>query len=631
MRRRRRILLLPILLLAAPGLLWLGQHWFSQRRPARQLVAGQWYTVETSSDAAAIDLSFEHGERYLLVVNSLGSSSTTYEVSLAAEGIAGLESTPVVPVRPLPPPVLEGADELADSREQVQRVAAVHAQEQREFFLHVTDGDLQDPNSYARVVGRLVGEGDDIRVYLDRQLKRRDLTPGLVDEIIDVMDRQMIPAMAERLGTYCDVDGDGKFAILLSPWLNRLQGGRTSLGGFVRGSDFQGELESPFSNRCDVMYLNSSLTPGKHLNALLAHEFTHAICFSERLHGGPGGARLPDEEDWLNEALAHLSENMFAGGWSNLDHRVNELLNAPHEYPLVVRDYYRAGLWRNHGCRGATYLFLRWWADQFGEQGLQRLIRCPDTGTRNLSQVAGVSFEELFRRWSIALTQGTTDEAPDAYETLDLCGELGRWTLAGPRVEPWDVTESTRQFKLVGTSSFFTELHAGANYDGVRRIHIAAEPGAQLQVSVQKQPATRPRLDVKARWLTAGSKTPRGAVSSEKSRHVALELALNTGAEFQVESITFEPRGPQPARQLRYRGFDLQNSALAWNRTGGDRSGRQVVVPMEPQNRLQKGCIIKVAVRDSHGQRITLRRPLGASDEWLSQFAFADSTRSTTH
>lgn len=617
---QRRILLFAALLPMAVGAALLARHWVFNPYGAQPLVATRWYAVETAGETASIDLSLEQGERYLLVISSLGAPTERHQVRLTSEPVAHRQFLPVRKLKPLSASQQsQHSSDLSERRHRPESSADVGrpVRATRDFFLHVADGGLEDPDSYVRVSCRLVGEGDHVRVYLDSEVTRSELAPGLVDEVIHVMDRSTIPATSQRLGRYYDVDGDGKFTIVLSPWLNRLQGGRTSLGGFVRSSDFRKDLAPPFSNRCDVMYLNSWLTPGMHLKTLLAHEFTHAVCCSERLARRGPSERLCEEEDWLNEAIAHLSENLFAEGWSNLDHRVNDFLNDPGDYPLIVSDYYRAGLWRNHGCRGATYLFLRWCVDQFGEECLLRLINAPATGARNVELATGLAFEELFRRWSIALAQTGDVDVPDAYRSLDLCGELGEWSLAGPKVDSWDAAGST-QFDLAGTSCRFVEL-CGDGTGGCRRIRVSAEYGTHLQISLQKRSPRQGGLDVKARWLTTGE----SSVTDGKHREVqpvAIELAMSPWDDFEVECVTFEARGPQPQKQFRFREPALQSAAHQLTGAGA----RQFVLPLPGQTNLQKGCIIKVVVRDSQGRRTTARRNLGAADRWLSQFAFVE-------
>src|SRR5262249_54805889 len=144
-----------------------------------------------------------------------------------------------------------------------------------------------------------------------------------LDDAVRTFDEEVHPKARQHLGRVLDVDRDGRFTLLFTPWLGKLQRGKVALSGFVRGCDFQRELAAPFSNRCDMMYLNTDLKPGSHLRTILAHEYTHAVVFSEHVFGEylPGAARQ-DEESWLNEALAHLAEDLHGHEWSNLDYRV---------------------------------------------------------------------------------------------------------------------------------------------------------------------------------------------------------------------------------------------------------------------------------------------------------------------
>lgn len=280
------------------------------------------------------------------------------------------------------------------------------------FFIHTGSGPLHRHDAYSMVSARRIGLGQRVEVLLDQRLKPESLAPGLAESIIFELESALIPQMEHTLGSCRDVDGTGRFTVLLTPLLEQLQGGQTRLKGFVRSSDFESHVPSPFSNQCDMLYLNSNLQPGNELRALLAHEFTHAICFSERTTSGPDGDRILDEDDWLNEAIAHLAENLHASNWQNIDHRIDAYLAAPGRYPLVVPDYYRAGLWRNHGCRGATYLFLRLCVDQFGPELLKKLIRSRLRGTHNLSVQTGLQFEDAFRLWTIALASEIDSESP---------------------------------------------------------------------------------------------------------------------------------------------------------------------------------------------------------------------------
>ena len=378
------------------GLAWMISESAWVRPQATTLLPGTYYAIDAASDSSMFDLDFQPGARYSLIVSSLGSADGNRKVTLKAETVRKTSICPAQPIQPLRPKRLPwknvGWDRGAQSdwvaetnRSACRRRAAGQEKDlekalkgdSRSFFLHVTDGALDDPRHYAHVSSRVVAEGRRVRIYLDTQHTVDKLAPGVLNEMVRLFDEEIIPRSQVKLGDCRDIDGDGKFSVLMSPWLSRLQGGKTSLGGFVRGSDFHCDLAAPYSNHGDMLYLNSNVRPGPHLQSLLAHEFAHAVCFSVRSPSERYRFGLPEEEDWLNEAIAHLSENLQGCGWSNLDYRVSRFMTQPQAYPLVVHDYYQAGLWRNHGCRGATYLFLRWCVDQFGNDMLPRLIRSP--------------------------------------------------------------------------------------------------------------------------------------------------------------------------------------------------------------------------------------------------------------
>jgi hypothetical protein len=498
------------------------------------------------AEQASFDLNFSSNTRYVVVIGSLGPADRRFDVccSSAIVPATGVESVErVLPVADLDPNPSSIGNVVEDRAAEIglsSKPASIHdiipvrlsqpsprvadatlhrpiPATSRSFSLHVTDGALDDPAQYVTIHATPVAEGRQVRVYLDDQQSTSSLAPGLARDVVDLFDRDIIPRFRCLLGTYRDVDHDGHFAVLLSPWLSRLQGGRTSVGGFVRGSDFQTCLGRPFSNRCDMMYVNSQTLPGPHLRTLLIHEYTHAVCFSRRTANALGRPIFPEEEDWLNEAIAHCAESLFGGGWSNLDYRIARFLNDPAAFPLVVGDYYRAGLWRCHGCRGATYLFLRYCLERFGPETLTRLIANPAHGTHNLELATGCSFEHLFRGWNLWLVNsasrrpvptpnglGESSAAGPALAPLDLYGSLGEWGLAGPRRQIWKIDTSPKHIELRGTSASYMEI-SGAEPPGPRRLCLQGPPGSQLQVSVVRLEDDAPRIDVEAAWLSKSS------------------------------------------------------------------------------------------------------------------------------
>jgi hypothetical protein len=578
--------------------------------PPRAIVPGVAYVLNVEGDRAEVDLEFGPNTRYVAVISSLARSVGTFTVVGRPETIASAQFVPsrvahnpsaaahAHSVRssaagsasaiPAEGPHLHSSGPASRPESRLRPLAKsnafngpVQSGGSRSFALHVTDGSLDDPSQYAKVTAHEVAIGRSVRVYLDDQQSTQELPQGLVSNIADLFDNELIPKFRGAFGSFRDVDGDGRFLVLLSPWLARLQGGRTSVGGFVRGSDFQPRVAAPFSNRCDMMYVNSQTVPGPHLRTLLIHEYAHAVSFSRRTDDHPGPAPFPDEEDWLNEALAHCAESLFNGGWTNLDYRISRYLNDPAAYPLVVEDYYRAGLWRCHGCRGATYLFLRYCVERFGTQVLTRIIATPARGTRNLELATGCSFESLFRDWTLSLIEGSqgpdtvgqqnsaqvpatngpalaapqntaalvahqntaalvAHQNTDQLAQLDLRGALGSWGLAGPRFQKWDLDGGPLKLELKGTSAAFVEISA-SHQPGFRRIHLNGTRGMRLEVSFVRLGDDTPRIDVEGAWSQpargSAQRSP-GDTAADGNLHTVVRI--DGGDDLVIQQVSAE-------------------------------------------------------------------------------------------
>ncbi|HUG92946.1 MAG TPA: hypothetical protein VML55_19040 [Planctomycetaceae bacterium] len=580
----------------------------------------QAYAIDVWGERSELDLDFD-GRRYLLIISSLAAADDEYPITLTSRPADRVRR---LPARPLPPwpggrtggtsasnrqTSIRAAEEPTASDGEPETWARLDPAlaHERDFHLHVSEGRLDDPRHYARVRGRAVAEGRHVRVYLDTRFKPGALAPGLVADIVRRFEGEINPLAERWLGRSLDVDGDGRFAILLTGWLGRLEGGRTSLGGFVRAADFRRDLPAPFSNRCDMMYLNADLRPGPHLGALLAHEFAHAVCFSERTAagGGGGGDAFPDEEDWLNEAIAHVTENLYGASWSNLDYRISRYLSDPARYPLVVPDYYGAGRWRDHGCRGATFLLLRWCVDQFGEDLLRRLVRGRRPGIRNLESATGLRFDELYRRWTLALA-GVSPDASGAYRSIDLYGQLSGWGLCGPRTEAWDVAGDQRLLVLTGTATAFVELHASA--PGIHSVRVQAPPRAGLQLTLVPLPSDLSRLELQAEWIPPGNSTGLGGVHRSEPSTIRIR-AIGSNPDVRIEWLACEQNDGESRASVCWSAEDLERLEPAAPGSG-DRHPledvQSVTLELPLPSRMTNGAslMLKVSGRDGRGRTV---------------------------
>jgi hypothetical protein len=495
---------------------------------------------------------------------------------------------------------------------------------ERTFHVMARDGDVASASNYLAVQGRLRAVGKRVQVYVDHD----DLTrvgEDVLRDLVATFDSRVYPTAATTFGSARDVDGDGRFTVLMSHWLTRLGGGRHAVDGYVRAADFDTTLAAPFGNHCDMMYLSTALEAGPHLRTILAHEYTHAVTLcAKKLSGveaGPAGwsglAPAPhrEEEGWLDEALAHLVEDLHGFSRSNIDYRVSAFLSQPVRYRLVVEDYYAADLFRSHGNRGGTYLFLRWCADRFGPALVPALVRSGRRGTDNLEAATGVSFTELYRQWTVALylsgLEPHVDGHPDAsmegvgcwvgdYRSLPIRGRLERCELAGPRPvetsaggEPvcWSATGTSTQYVVVAAPA-----DPGANAVAIR---VSAPPEADLQVTAVPLP---PDLATLQLAIEAGA-TPDGNLLL----HAWVREARGVGVT--LTALAWEPLVPaaNPRTFPRRSGaLDPDGIARAFGTAtlapGGTLTARPIQLGPPPSGDIP--LIVKLVGTDAAGRRV---------------------------
>jgi hypothetical protein len=447
-------------------------------------------------------LATEHDDdQYLLILGSMSRSPMPQRVMLCTATAAEPELLPLA--KPVADPRWrQQIQQLADrqARARLQPAAGVFPPlakppPQKVFHLFVKDNDFHNPASYVAITANLHGVGRHCQVYVDRDHADTKALEPAINDAIRTFDNDVFP---RALGQALDVDRDGRFTILFSGWLAKLQNGKVKVSGFVRGSDFYRDLAPPLGNHCDMMYLSTALKPGPYLRTLIAHEYTHGVVFSEHVFGDylPGWPRQ-DEEGWLNEALAHLVEDQHGYSWGNLDYRVSAYLSAPQRYALVVPDYYGSKLWRDPGTRGCTYLFLRWCVDRFGPDLLGRLARSNLSGIANLEAATQTPFEEMFRHWSAAQAFGGSGIALDNVAPLvriDPRDKLGSRRLCGPHWHEMPLVKGQREMLLAGTAVGYVLLHSPA---GARtRLTVTAAAKTELQVSLVRLPRPLPRLEL---------------------------------------------------------------------------------------------------------------------------------------
>jgi len=468
------------------------------------------------------------------------------------------------------------------------------------FHLFIRDGSFHDAANYQAVNATLAFTGLRCLLYVDDQDQPDRYPREVLEEVAKTFDEVVQPNAARLFGRHRDVDRNGKFTILFSHLLGDLAGGKVSIGGFVRGGDFYRDVDAPYSNQCDMLYLNSSLRPGPHLRTLVAHEYVHAVTFCEHVFGEylPGEVGL-DEEGWLNEGVSHLAENMLGGGWSNLDYRVSTYLSAPHRYRLVVPDYYRAGLFRNHGCRGATYLFLRWCVDRYGQGVLKELTQSSLTGTDNVETACRERFETLFREWTTVLAlQGLTpnESRSDWLPSVKLCDRLGDYLLAGPRT-PF-LPPSGSVFQMESTS--FLPFRLAVAPGQATRLTIQSPDDTPLQITLIRLPDDCPAAEIDV------AEVPTIVAKGKDSRRVVVRVRHLAGSTVRWERISWEreflpqvKEGDEMPRPASARAEEV--FAISSTKRGDVVVSDELVIPAG----LEGNFVFKLVGADQAGRRVS--------------------------
>ena len=328
-------------------------------------------------------------------------------------------------------------------------------------------------------------------------------------------------------------------------------------------ADLDTAYRPPFGNQCDMMYLNASLKAGPHLRTVVAHEYMHAALFSQRtLRARRTGRPVLEEEGWLDEALAHLAEDLNGFSTSNIDYRVSAFLTCPEVYQLVVDDYYTADLFRSHGSRGSTYLFLRWCADRYGMDLVTRLVHSrlerggQSRGSHRLdvrrsvpTLVAGIVLDRPATRPVMNGPRGRTGS-----RSINMRAPCEEWELAGPRFTRALADGKAGRWSALGTSSHFVVVESSPT--GAVEIEVAGPTEAEIQVTVVPLGADLPRLDLAvSKFQGPGGELRLRARVNERN-----------GVPVRLSALSWEPLTPraQPA----FGRFSLWTAGYAGR--GGD-------------------------------------------------------------
>jgi hypothetical protein len=435
---------------------------------------------------------------------------------------------PIEPRLPSATPDPRDLGEGLPDRDDPGRVAdLIRPALRRSFAVLARPGDPAAPSSYDMVEARLRALGDRIQVYVDE-----DDIAGVGDDVLRAIvsgfEGSIDPVLSPWIGRPIDVDRDGRFAVLISRRVGLPYADRCHVDGYFRGTDLDLDLPRPLSNRADLVYLDAGLRAGPYLETVLAHEYAHAVLASRRLERvGP----VP-EPAWIDEAMAHLCEDRVARSTTNLDYRVSAFLSDPSRYRLVVDDESRPGLFRSHGNRGASYLFLRWCAATFDLDLPPALAFGRSPAVESLERLTGRPLAELHRRWAVALARGSLDSGADPSVGLDLLDSIGDWPIGGVRFTEVGPDDRVVPFSIEGTGLRFFRLSSDPS--GPTRVEFRLDPAAEptLTALILDDPMPRLALDVSIVQLGPDSAT------------LVARVEDRSGIPVRLDRLSWEPLCP---------------------------------------------------------------------------------------
>ena len=296
--------------------------------------------------------------------------------------------------------------------------------------------------------GRVMVVSERAIIVADTANPANGFTTEDYEEIAAAFDDLIWDVNVRNFGEPTDIDENGRVIIFYTRAVNELTPANAAsyVGGFFYNRDLfprRGSTACAGSNEAEMFYMLVPDPTGEvngnvrgrnfvmdRTFSVLAHEFQHLINDSRRLYVNDAPVW---EDNWLNEGLSHIAEELAyyeASGFEprqnlgttpvvgstspvfmryNIDNveRYIRFLREPEQHSVL-------GSVEELATRGAAWAFLRYAADRDAgdDQALwQRLVNSTTRGIANFESVLGVNAHEWMHDWQISVF---TDDAGPA-------------------------------------------------------------------------------------------------------------------------------------------------------------------------------------------------------------------------
>jgi len=239
------------------------------------------------------------------------------------------------------------------------------------------------------------------------RLDQRDL-----EKSAERFDRQTYPTNREFFGSEWTpgVDNDPRLTILHSRGLGK----RTA--GYYSSADQYSQLINPYSNEREMFYISAdsnNARPGSAFyDGTLAHEFQHMIHWNNDRN----------EDSWVNEGMSELASllNGFDPGGAEIAYS--------REPDTQLTTWADPGDGEDNSAHyGASYLFMTYFLDRFGEELTKAVVASPENGAAGFDDALARSgrperFDDIFADWVVANYLDQPDTEPTGrfgYSAID--------------------------------------------------------------------------------------------------------------------------------------------------------------------------------------------------------------------
>ena len=249
-----------------------------------------------------------------------------------------------------------------------------------------------DTNENFKITAVLRYVGDNTYFWIQEGV---EYDAGDLRALGDAFDQEIVPTNREFFGTEWNpgVDGDPHIYILYAGDLGY------ALAGYFSSADELNPLAHEYSNAHEMFLINSDNVYlwEEYIYGTLAHEYQHMIhWYTDR-----------NESTWMNEGFSMLAE--LLNGYDIGGHDYSYLVNTD----IQLTDW-GDDVGSNSPYYGASFLFMTYFLDRFGEDASKALVAHPDNSMESINLVLKeldirdpltgevITANQVFADWAVA-------------------------------------------------------------------------------------------------------------------------------------------------------------------------------------------------------------------------------------